>query len=305
MNKVLSLQNKRGMKCAALAISVASCLVAQSNMLIEINDPRALAQAALRLESRLGVPINYEDGPYLFGGDVVDVAPDIMSAEQKAAHPAAHVWVPRGGRLSVSMPLSPTGNVAVSSVPSLVNWLITASRNQGLPGSHAMLVENGTVTIVPLTARDESGASVSVTPLLGTKVSLPYAELNAGDALQSILSQVSKATGVAVYVGDVPINAMINSRVPIGAAEESARVVISRLLSSIGTITTSNGENVPALAYHLYFDPGQKAYYFNVHVLTTSSMNKSVLSPVNSIQVLGANPGGGDAYNRRDALKTK
>lgn len=52
--------------CLLALILTAPQGVKAMQIAIQVNDPRAVAQAALILEKQVSIPINYEDAPYLF-----------------------------------------------------------------------------------------------------------------------------------------------------------------------------------------------------------------------------------------------
>jgi hypothetical protein len=262
----------------SLGVAVAAGLAAvvtsfgQTASVINVNDPRALAQAALQLEELIGIAINYEDVPYAYAGDMQNVADSVMSPEQRAAHPAAQIWVPRGGQITVDLSQVPgfaqqsaLASASVMSGTPLIGALMAAQASQNLPGVYTSTSSNGAFYITPAEVRNASGSLTNVTPALDTKVTLAYQDRTAGETLEAILQQVSQGIGVQIGKGAVPFNLMISAHVALGANNEAASSVLGRMFLVLSSHTKPDGSAASQLAYHLYFDPVLKNYMLNVH----------------------------------------
>ncbi len=263
----------------SLGVTIAAGLAAaasgfgQISPVINVNDPRALAQAALQLERLIGVAINYEDVPYAYAGDMQNVASSVMSPEQQAAHPGAQIWVPRGGQISVDLSQVPgfaqqsaITSASVTSGAPLIAALIAAQASQNLPGVYTSTSSNGAFYITPAQVLNASGSLTHVTPALDTKVTLAYQNRTAGETLDAILQQVSQSIGVPIGQGRVPVMLMVSAPVAIGANNEAASSVLGRMFLMLSSHTRPDGSAASQLAYHLYYDPRFK-YMLNVHGL--------------------------------------
>lgn len=281
--------------CLLALILTAPQGVEAMQIAIQVNDPRAVAQAALILEKQVSIPINYEDAPYLFRDDVVDVAPVVMSAAQRAAHPDAKINVPRGGKLSLQLNVPDKPDAA--AILGSLNLIIAEARFQGYPGVYAAQAVGGGFAIIPTAGRNATGTQVPVNAVLDAKVTLPLGERTAGDALESILQQVQAATGTRILLATGPTGALVMSRVAIAAAGESARDVLIRLLMALGNRGGASGW--APFSYHLYFDPGQRNYYLNIHRVESSPMSLPQSSPVPS------SPGNAGPYGRKTVAPEK
>src|SRR6266567_8025919 len=76
-------------------------VVAAESQFVTVNDPRPVAQAARELESKFGLPITYEDPPYVHASEIADVTAQVRRDQQNHRK----VWVPRGGTLSLAYDL--------------------------------------------------------------------------------------------------------------------------------------------------------------------------------------------------------
>jgi hypothetical protein len=286
--------------CVFVIVGFAGAIVTfgQTSPIISVSDPRALAQAALQLEGLIGIAINYEDVPYIYAGDIQDVAESVMSPEQKAAHPVAHVWVPRNGQISLDLSKVPgfAEQSALSSAGTLgsarlIDALITQHVKQNLPGVYTSTSSNGAFYITPTQLRGALGSLTNASPALDAKVTLAYQERTAGETLDAILKQVSQSAGVQIALGRAPFNALATTRVSIGANDEAARSVISRLLLALASRTLADGSVASLMAYHLYYDPGMRYYMMNIHGVPQSQSNGVfVATPASTTPTGQANP---------------
>ncbi len=284
------------------ALAVVSMSFGQTLSTITVSDPRALAQAALQLERHLGIAINYEDVPYAYGGDISDVAETVMTPAQKAAHPAAHILVPRGGQISVDLSHVPgvaqqPGHppASVGNASPLVDTLIAEHARQGFPGVYRSTLSNGAFYITPMQVRDASGALINVLPALDTKVTLPLKDRTAAETLEAVLQQVSQGSGGKIGLGSAPLNLMLSAHVNMTAASETARSVLGRMFLTLASQTMPDGSVASGLAYHLYYDPGLKYYMLNVHKVPGP---QSSVAPVQA-QPAAATPSGGNPYGKK------
>jgi hypothetical protein len=232
---------------------------------ISVNDPRPLAAAALQLEQRTGVAINYEDISYAYPGDIVNNTAAIMQTKtpaQQAANPNLQFIVPRGGPLSLDSNEAVTGT---TDVLQLLNQLTSASSASGYPGVYTATLSAGTLFIIPSQMRDSNGTWTQAAPLFDTAITFPSGLRSVGATLQLILQSVSQNSGTKVVLGMAPASLLIEGKATISANTEPARNVIAQLFSSLGP--GKNTSNASTLAYRLLFDPKLKNYVLNIHSL--------------------------------------
>jgi hypothetical protein len=279
-------QTARALRVIAVGALTLSFGVGQTSSTITVNDPRALAQAALQLERQVGIAVNYEDVPYAYSGDISDVTDSVMTAAQKAAHPGAHILIPRGGQISsnlVQVPgfaLKSLSNLpSIASASPLVSAIIAQNSTQGLPGNYTSTSLNGAFYIVPAQFRNASGVMTNVTPALDATITLPAAERSAADTLDLVLQQASQVAGVNIALGGAPAGLLATSRVTISAANEAARSVLGRLFLTLASQKMPDGSAASRLAYHLYYDPGLKYYLLNVHGVPGSQPSSAPAQP--------------------------
>ena len=259
--------------CVSLAVFLTTGIsYGQTPSIISVNDPRALAQAALQAEKATGIAINYEDVPYAYAGDIQDVAGAVMSPEQKAANPGAQIWVPRGGQITMDLSqvpgfAQPTAltSAGLQDTAVLVSGLIGVHARLNLPGVYQSSASNGALYITPTQVRSASGALVNASSPLDSKVTFPYQERTVGEIVDLILQQVSKTSGVQISVGEAPLNLILQTRTSLGASDEAARNVFGRMFFALASRPLADGARVSQLAYHLYFEPRLRYYLLNIH----------------------------------------
>ena len=122
--------------------------------------------------------------------------------------------------------------------------------------------------IVPTQWHSVAGANIAAAPVLSTPITLKGQDLTALDTLKAILGQVSAASGFKVNLGIMPIGQLATPHVAIIASNEPANDVLSRLLASIVSRPAIPTASVPAaMSYQMLFDPKQRFYAFNIHVV--------------------------------------
>jgi len=197
-----------------------------SGQTITVNDPRPMMALADKLQSMLNVPINYEDPRYENPGDMQDVTDAVV---KNRAQFSGRVLIPRGGALTVTLPNSPLGMTAATLV-SLGPLVTAAYQASGYPGTFDVANRNGSWYVEPTALRTATGISTTVRSVMATKIRLPFRQQTGSEALQAILGQVSQAISVKIGIGAIPFAALANS-VSLGANDEAASVVLSRLFS--------------------------------------------------------------------------
>jgi hypothetical protein len=250
------------------------------------------------LEGRVGIAINYEDVPYAYAGDISDVTDTVMTPAQKAAYPAGHILVPRGGEISVDLMQVPgfaqrsaLSLRTIGSAAPLIEALIAAHSRKGFPGVYTSTSSNGAFYIIPTQVRDASGALTNIVSALDAKVNLPYQERTVGDTLDAVLQLASKVNGVEIGLGSAPFNLMLLTRVSMSAENETARSVLGRMFLTVASQTMPDGSAASLLAYHLYYEPRLKYWILNVHSVPTSQLGLAPgQSPHPVISGAGPNP---------------
>jgi hypothetical protein len=250
-------------------LCLASAVYGQAVVTATVTDPRPLAKAAEQLESQLGVAINYEDAPYENAADISDVTASVV----RGNHPGAKVLVPRGGPLALTAPI--TGADRSSDAAAVLAALVGAHRAAGYGGDFEVEFVNGMFYILPKGVMKKDGELASVSSVLAGRISLPYQEQKAINALNLVLSSVSTVAGSKIGLGSAPFGVLATRNVTIGASNEPARDVIARLFSAI-----SDSSKEPKLAYHLYFDPLLRYYMLNMHeVVGRTTTGSPVVHP--------------------------
>jgi len=262
-----------------ISVMFLSSLFAQmQTVTLTVKDPRPVAAAALDIERRSGLAVNYEDVRYENAGDLQDITDQIMTAAQKAqAIPGVRVIVPRGGELSLPILVDVNGHLPdFNSVSAAANAIIGAhATSPSHSGSFTVEVGDGVLFIEPLQMRDVAGNVKPISPLLSTHVTIPAQSRSGFDTLRLILNQVSQASGFKVDLGTAPARALIASEVVIGANNEPANHVIGRLLASIASAGADVPYSGPAMSYSMLFDPRLRYYALNIHSIPNPNAPKT------------------------------
>jgi hypothetical protein len=154
---------------------------------VTVNSGRPVADAILELERLSGKAINFEDVRYEHPADLADVTDRVMTPAQRAlAGPFARVIVPRGGSLTVTIPVDAATQKLTDALllQNAVNLLLAQQRSAALPGAYALRNSADRLFVEPAQVRASSGNAVPSPSVLLSPITLPLAERTALETLQ-------------------------------------------------------------------------------------------------------------------------
>jgi hypothetical protein len=262
--------------CSTLTLFCVSSSQGQTtNQTVTVNDPRPLAAASDKIEQLSGLPVNYEDGPYVNAADLQDVTSKVLTPSQiGAAGPNFRLIVPRGGQLSAVIAVDTTTgglgtlNAAQAAAGAFVNTHASGYSQLFFAGEI-----NGSVFITPAKLKNIAGSLQPITPVLSAYISFPQEQRTGYDTLKLILQLVLEATGSKVGIASAPFKAFAETNVTIGANNEDARTVLTRLLQAV---TSGGGSGVsmnpPAMSYRLLYDYNLKLYELSIKILNGATV---------------------------------
>jgi len=228
-----------------------------------VQDPRPLAKALEYLENLYGLPITYEDPPYVHPSQITDVTEQVRGGETMGRR----ILIPRGGSLSFSYEkLEQTANrTALLAASAAINGLLANyyQRPQGSP-QFAMTSEPGSLHVVPTRITDRTGQLQELKPVLDTAVSLPSEDRTAAKLLVDLCEVLSRTTGQTMIPGNVPYALLARHKTAIPVSNIAARSVLNQLFAEI---------DVP-LSWQLFYDPGLNWYVLNIHPVHSPSKEK-------------------------------
>jgi hypothetical protein len=214
-----------------------------------VSDPRPLAAAVLSLIDRYPISITYEDPRYRFSGDVQDVTGQV----RKNLNAPNRVFVPRGGVLEARYEVD-SGQLL--SAADTIQRIVETKNLNPVGGRFEVYQRGGVFHIVPIEARDSTGAWVRQQSILNAPVTLSTGELNGYELIEMVLKQVGEASGERILGMSAErfANSFFRYRGSIEATNEPARDVLVRALHSIN----------PRFTWLLNYDPSGRYYVFAV-----------------------------------------
>ncbi len=224
--------------------------LAQS-LTLSVNDGRPVAAAMEILEGRHGTVITYEDPPYVHETEIVD---HTIPAYKQANPFGRRALSPKGGSLEITYQMSP-GPVRSDEMRHVIQRILDAHAERNNPGRFRLQQEGEMFHVIPAQYRDSSGRLVNVGSILDTPISFPEQERSVIDTLELIKNAVSKATGIKIIFGTVPLNLLHRSSSRQGATNEKARDALAKALKATNT----------KLSWWIFYAPGWKMYTLNVH----------------------------------------
>jgi hypothetical protein len=110
--------------------------------------------------------------------------------------------------------------------------------------------------VVPDRLANEAGRLAKITPVLDTPITLEMKSRTVLEVLGEIIRAVSKQTGQRIGAGVVP-TALLQDKIVLGADNKPARELLDDALFG----------GAHRFSWRLLYDPGLKAYFFNITVL--------------------------------------
>ena len=251
---------------AATIVVVRSRAIAQSTATISqpftlsANSHRPLVDILDKIQALYKVPINFEEVPYQYSGDM-----EFRTVSTKSG-PAQYA-TPIEGQLNVKLDGHDVN--ALEAVRSVVN----AYSMSGLPGIYTVEEVKGRIYVVPLKVRGTSDTMESITAMMNRQITFPVAERPVTITIGMLVDSLSKVSGQRVVLLDehLPDEATVE----LGANNESFRDIMSSFIEKVGQ----------RLYFRLIYAPNDKTYYLNLEaVLTTpvGGFSTEKTSPANS-----------------------
>jgi hypothetical protein len=243
-------------------IAICAAALAQApdrTLKIAVDDPRPVAAVARSLEQRFGWVVTYEDPQWAAASELQDVTyrvrSDIASFPPVVRGLLPRVLVPKGGRIEFDMPAG-TPPLRGFQRLNLINDLLSYHSMRGNPGHFSVREgSDGFLHIVPRAAKDTAERLAPQQPVLDRNVFIPERRYSGLEFLTAFVESVSRASGVPVDIGSVPINPLARVSINGGARNEPARDALARFLRGAD----------PGYSWRLFFDPVDRVFYLNVH----------------------------------------
>ena len=226
---------------------------------LAVEDPRPVAKAITMLEARYGWIITYEDPPYAYANDIVDVTERVRRDLHKYPEgQAPRVLIPRGGHLSFEYDVMADTNLP-SSAAVVVRQLLKTQAESASSARFRFERGEAIIHVLPSAIKDRFGRLTPQQSLLDTVVSLPADERTGLRTLEILMESIARATQSRIVVGNVPLGLFLPHKDRHGVSGQKAREVLMDLLQRI-----SPGR---PLSWQLFYDPGMKIYVINIHAL--------------------------------------
>jgi hypothetical protein len=225
---------------------------------LSVEDPRPVAAALLKMETKYGWAITYEDPRYVHEGEIAN---EVEFRKYRSRPGEPKVAIPKGGSLSVDYDVA-----ADSDLPSnpelVIQKILDANSAAGNAGRFRIERDGELLHVIPTVDRDRTGAFTPHESVLDAVINLPEEERSGPKKLQAISDAITKATSVRVVVGTFPTNVLFQYHDRRAAVGEKARDVLVHLLNS-----AKHGQD---LSWRLLYDPEVNQYWLNIHLVQGS-----------------------------------
>jgi hypothetical protein len=241
-----------------------------STLHLDIKDRHPMSVIAQRIELATGVPISYEEAPIENAADLEDIAKRSVDPEFLKAHPSHRLLSPSEVRVVGDLDTgqgdprdrAAAALKAVQKLPGLANYAMKFD-----------IIQAGTqLVVVPTEHKDTGGVFIPSTRILDQFMS--YEDTTSPTlerTLTYLVRAISKAAGVEIGIGDIPINEMMRLHTTVSARNVSAR---SLLYMALDNAQYSPGNRGPRFTWRLIYVPTTHSYF--LHFLIAA---KSVPAP--------------------------
>jgi hypothetical protein len=269
---------------------------------VEITDPRPVAEAVQMLERIYGIPINYEDPIAVHESQLKDVTEEV----QRTPDPSHRIIVQKSPTLSFAYKqpaslISTGGGVRQTQVDTeaaiadALSSVLQGYAVSGGPVTFTVAAEGGVFHLAPTNFLNKDGKLQQMVPVLDTKITILPKQRTAESLLNEICAALTKATGIQVRAGTVPMNLFLRSTTAISGTDVDARTLLARLLAELSTPISQDGvfdgpdgekltrkreayERAP-LSWRLLYGPGW-GYSLNIHPVTVANKCRVVSSAI-------------------------
>jgi hypothetical protein len=176
-----------------IVLSLASTVSAQqTTTVITVNGARPLCEAIMKLEKASGQPITYEDAPYVYAGDIVDLT------DSGVRHPpGVKVLGLKGGGLN--FPFMPSEVSDRPGTAKVLQRLVTTFNKSYPDGAQfTLLDQDGLFHVIPRSSRSASGGVGPHASPLDVPLTVVEKDVNGEVALTAILAAINATTGMQI-----------------------------------------------------------------------------------------------------------
>lgn len=192
-----------------------------------IDRPRPVYAAVLQIEERFGWVVTYEDTRYLHPSDIVDVTERV----RRDGKMSDRVLGMRNGTIDFTYEPQP-GATIDEQVGAILQETVARSRAGGNTGDFRVDWVSGGYHVVPIAMKGKSGAMEPFESPLEARITLPYRQEDALQAMLRIVQAITRTSGITVNRGVMPLS-MERTRVALEAHNDPARDVLWRTIQSI------------------------------------------------------------------------
>jgi len=226
---------------------------------LSVNDARPVALGAETLEKKYGWIITYEDPPYAYESELVDVTEKVRRDLDKfKPGQAPKVFAPKGGELAFQYDIEPSTKKPADSA-AVVQQLLDAYAIAINPGVFRLERDGQRLHIIAAGSKGKDGVLVSRQSVLDSAITIPAQKRNGLELLNAFCAAISESSQTRVELGMAPWALFSLHQTESGAKNQRARDFLTNELDRI------TGE--PKLSWQLLYSATMKAYYLNIHVV--------------------------------------
>lgn len=225
---------------------------------LSVQDPRPVAEAILKMETKYGWAITYEDPRYVHESEIANET-EFHKYRPRPGEP--RVPIPKGGTLAIDYDVTRDTELPPDR-EIVIQQLLDTNSATGNAGRFRIERDGEMLHVIPTADKGSTGAFTRHESVLDAVITLPEEERSGPKKLRAICDAITQATKIRVVVGTFPANVLFQYHDRRGAMSEKARDVLVDLLNS-----AKQGQS---LSWRLLYDPDMKEYWLNIHLVPRS-----------------------------------
>jgi hypothetical protein len=235
---------------------------------LDVTDRHPMSVIAQRIELATGVPISYEEAPIEDPQDLQDMTQSLVDPDYLKMHPSHKLLLPREIQVKADIDLN-EGNTQRARAEAALRAVqeLPALKSYGMKFQTISMPPR--IVLVPVQHRTALGGLAAAPRPLDQIMSYDNSnDANLERTLAGLAAAISRATGVQIDIGDIPINTMVRLHTTVKARSVSARSLIQLALDNAESTPGNQG---PVFTWRLVYIPGAERYFIHFLIAAKSS----------------------------------
>ncbi|MCC6165239.1 MAG: hypothetical protein IT182_17985 [Acidobacteria bacterium] len=223
------MSNARNGWILVVALAAASSYAQNPPTAVEVwveDHPRPLYEAVRQIERRFGYVVTYEDVPYVYGKNIVDVTESVA----RSAPATGRVLEQRHGSLVVTY--TPHSRSTAGQVGEVLEATVAQMNLSGEFAQFRVDTSHGAYHVVPVARPGRDGVTEPYMAPLDAMMSAQIPERPLFEVMTRLLDGINAASGKEIRPGMIPTR---GGWTAVDATSERARDIVHRTIRSVSS----------------------------------------------------------------------